>query len=161
MGEVWLTPSEAHYAAMIGVARHIEALRANRPDRYGADEHDGWSLHIEGAAGELAAAKYLGVYWSAPVNTYSTGGDVGDLQVRTRSRHDYDLIIREKDRDEDRFILVTGKTPHFRLRGWLTGAEAKTPQYLKEYGGRSPAWFVPASALHPIEDLSSLTLNHS
>lgn len=151
--EITLTPQEAQYAAMVGIQRHIEALRAARPDRYGANTDDGWTLHIEGAAGELAVAKHLGVYWAAPVNTYSTGGDVGALQVRTRSRHDYDLIVRPKDRDTDRFILVTGRTPHFRLHGWITGAEAKQDRYLQTHGGREPAWFVPAANLHPMEEL--------
>jgi len=158
--EVTLTPVEVALAAMTGVKRQIEALRAGRPDRYGADAADGWSLHIEGAAGESAAAKVLDRYWAAPVNTFGSGGDVGSLQVRTRSRHDYELIVRDKDRDEDAFILVTGAVPRFRVHGWLFGREAKQTQWRREHGGRSAAFFVPQDKLSPLFTLrKALDLN--
>lgn len=151
--DVTLTPVEVELAAMTGVKRQIEALRAGRPDRYGADAHDGWSLHIEGAAGEAAAAKVLDRYWGATVNTFSSGGDVGLLQVRTRSRHDYELIVRDKDRHEDAFILVTGTVPRFRVHGWINGRDAKREEWKREHGGRPAAFFVPQDKLSPLSTL--------
>lgn len=151
--EVLLSRAELFVAAMVGVSRQIQALRERRPDRHGADHEDGWMLHIEGAAGEMAAARVLDRYWGAPVGTYRTGGDVGDVQVRTRSRHDYELIVRGSDRDEDAFVLVTGRAPRFKVHGWIRGAEAKRPQWERTHGGRAPAFFVPHDALLPLSGI--------
>lgn len=153
--EIVLTPSELQVAASVGVARHVQALREGRPDRHGARADDGWSLHIEGAAGEMAAARAMGRYWDAPVGTFKHGGDVGAIQVRTRSQHLYELIVRRDDRSEDTFVLVTGRAPRYRVHGWITGADAKRPEWLQAHGGRPPAYFVPHNALRSLADLST------
>lgn len=153
MSEVVLTPAELHLAAMVGAARQIQALRERRPDRHGADPAEGWMLHIEGAAGEMAAARALDRYWAAPIGTYRLGGDVGEVQVRTRARHEYGLIVRADDRNSDAFVLVTGRAPRFRVHGWMSGSEAKQERWLREHGGRPPAYFVPREALHELADL--------
>lgn len=150
MIRVILTPAELLVAATVGVARHIQALKERRPDRHGARCDDGWSLHIEGAAGEMAAARAMGRYWDAPVGTYRVGGDIGELQVRTRSDPSYELLIRPNDRDSDVFVLVTGRAPYFTVHGWITGADAKQAQWVKTHGGRPPAYFVPHAALRPL-----------
>lgn len=141
-----LTPYELHLAASVGVRRQIEAMSAGRPDRHG-HSGAGWNLHLEGACGELAVAKALGRYWDGSVNTFKKGGDVGAVQVRTRSKHEYELIVRQGDRDSDVFVLVTGVAPSYRVRGWLRGGDAKRPEWEKTHGDRPPAWFVPHAAL--------------
>lgn len=148
-----LSPPELEAAAEVGSRRHIEALKRRLPDKHGYAKADPWQIHIEGACGELAAAKALGLPWDGPVNTFRRGGDVGDLQVRTRSNHDWDLLIRPKDRPDDVFILVTGVAPSYVVRGWILGKHAQVPKYLKEYGGRPPAFFVPQRDLRPISEL--------
>jgi hypothetical protein len=84
-----------------------------------------WSIHIEGAAGEMAAAKALGRYWAMPVNTFKADGDVGELQIRTGPRHHNEFIVRPGDRDSDTFVLVTGRSPRFRVHGYIIGGQAK------------------------------------
>lgn len=150
-----LSSTETLVASQVGSLRHAEALKRGNPDAFGLSaDKDGWGLHIEGAAGEMAAAKALNVYWGATVNTYKRGGDIGQrIQVRTRSRRDYELLVRPSDRDEDIFVLVTGKSPRFEVHGWLMGREAKHPDFLKNHGGRNPAYFVPHRALRMIEEL--------
>ncbi len=148
-----LTPDELELAAMVGVKRHIGALRDRRADQHGATRDNGWTLHIEGAAGEMATARALGRYWGAPIGTYKRGGDVGAVQVRTRCSDDYDLLIRDRDRADDVFVLVTGLAPNFTVRGWIYGHEARRDEWRKEHGGRPAAWFVPQSALHPLRTL--------
>lgn len=150
MIRVDLTEAELNMAAGVGVARHMQALRENRPDRYGARRDDGWTIHIEGAAGELAVAKAMGRYWHAPVGTFRRGGDVGPIQVRTRSDPTYQLLIRPGDRDSDVFVLVTGIAPNFTVHGWIRARDAKRPEWLHPHGGRPPAYFVPQDALHPL-----------
>lgn len=152
---VALTLAETRAAIEVGVLRQIEAIRQGRPDRFGAKTDDGWSLHIEGAAGEMAVAKMLGRYWDMPVNTYKAGGDVGDIQVRTRSRSDYDLIVRSGDRDGDMFVLVTGRIPRFQVHGYIRGVDAKRPEWARRHGGRASAFFVPQSALTPFRESAS------
>jgi len=152
---ITLTPTEARAAILTGAERQIDALTRGLADKHGAGGEDSWTLHIEGAAGEMAAAKALDRYWQMPVGTFKAGGDVGTLQVRTRSRHDYELIVREDDRDDDRFILVTGTLPRFQIHGWIFGRDAKRPQWLREHGGRAPAFFVPHAELRPLIELDA------
>ena len=153
-GCVTLDTPELKHAAAVGAARHVAAIVRGHRDQHGA-ELGGWSIHIEGACGELAASKALGRVWPAFVNTYrSPQGDLGDgIEVRTRSRHDYELIVRVADPDRP-FVLVTGIAPFFRVHGWIMGGEAKRPEWLKPHGGREPAYFVPHEALRPMDELS-------
>ncbi len=147
--KILLAQHEIEMAAQVGLRRQLEALQRNLPDRHGYNGRDGWTVHIEGAAGELAVAKTLGRFWNGSVNTFHNGGDVGKIQVRTRSKDDYDLIVREDDRDGDYFVLVTGCIPSFEVRGWILGTDAKRPEWLQTHGGREAAYFVPAAALTP------------
>lgn len=150
MIEVKLSRFEMFMAASVGIRRHIEALSRDLPDRHGFDGASGWQVHIEGACGEVAFAKAAERYWSGSVNTFKDGGDVGDVQVRTRSRHDYDLLVRPGDPDTARFVLVTGTAPTYRVWGWIRGSVAKSPHFLRTYGDRPAAYFVPKSELHPV-----------
>lgn len=151
--DITLTWSEVALAASVGMRRHMEALRVNRADSHGRGVDNGWTDHIEGACGEAAAAKALDIYWNGSVNTFKTGGDVGPYQVRTRSDHTFDLIVREDDADDRVFILVRGRVPNFDVVGWIRASDAKCAKWVQTYGGRPPAYFVPASALHALAEL--------
>jgi hypothetical protein len=145
-----LTPVELELAAFIASKRQTENLFKRRPDAHGAPREGGWQLHVEGAAGELAVAKWADKFWSGNLGDLDAD-DVGRIQVRTRSRHDYDLIIHPSDPDNRAFVLVTGLAPHFVLRGWIWGAEGKRPEYWRDPAGGRPAFFVPQAALRPME----------
>lgn len=140
-------------ACLVGMRRQLAALRRHLPDRYGCDEFDGWSVHIEGAAGEMAVAKALNQYWNGSVNTFHASDIGAHIQVRTRHLHTYDLIVRPLDSNADAFVLVTGKAPTFTIQGWLQGHHAKQPKYLQTYGGRPAAYFIPQPDLLPISSL--------
>lgn len=148
--EVSLSKMEALMAVNVGLMRHFSSLFAGRADKHGARE--AWDLHIEGACGELAVAKVTGAYWDAAIDVFKRP-DVGGLQVRTRSRHDYELIVRVNDRDSDRFVLVTGRCPRYVIRGFIVGADAKQQRWLKAHGDREEAYFVPHDALTPLTAL--------
>ncbi len=150
---VTLSGHELMQASVIGAMRHVSAITRNLPDKHGLDS-SGWSEHIEGACGELAVAKAINCFFSGTVNTFKSGGDLGsNLQVRTRSKHEYELIVRDGDRDDDVFILVTGKSPNFVVRGWIRGVDAKREEWKKAHGGRVMAFFVPHSELQPVAQL--------
>jgi hypothetical protein len=144
---------EISAAAQVGVSRNVEAIRAGYRSRMrGKDSM--WDRHVLGALGECAFAKATGRYWSGSVNTFKSGGDVGNtIQIRTRSKHDYDLIVRDDDRDDDIYVLVTGGPQEFLVHGWMLCADAKSKQFVSDYGGYGEAYFVPQSELRPVEEL--------
>lgn len=153
--EVTLTWYEAAMASHVGWMRQLAAVKAGKPDLHGYDG-EGWSEHIEGACGEMAVAKMLGIFWDGSVNTWKAH-DLPGLQVRTRSRHDYDLTVRPNDDDEAHWVLVTGRCPEYRIHGWIAGADAKLPAWSRTYGGRPAAYFVPQSELRGMDKLITKT----
>ncbi len=63
---------------MVGALRQIESIRLRLQDQYGADPDNAWSIHIEGAAGEMAAAKAsaaTGPCRSTPSKTAATSAN--------------------------------------------------------------------------------------
>lgn len=114
----------------------------------------GWQTQVEGACGELAAAKALGCYWPAGVNTFKGDLDLADFEVRTRSKHHYGLLVRENDPLDRKFLLVTGECPFYTVWGWATAAEVRQhgKQLDPQNDGRPPFWVLDdKSKLHPIE----------
>jgi hypothetical protein len=103
-------------------------------------------LDIEGAAGEMAVAKLANIYWNGNMGNLKAA-DVGRLQVRTRSRDYYDLILHPTDPDDSAFILVVGKAPRFRIVGWIVARDGKLQKWWKDPAGNRPAFFVPQSEL--------------
>ncbi len=152
MVEVTLAPNEFYYASTIGVMRQIKNLQNRRRDRYGAQKEDGWRMHIEGACGECAFAKWMGMFWSGSLENLRAA-DVGAYEVRTRSRPYYDLIVHPNEADDARFVLVLGTAPHFKLAGYMYGRDAKDQRYWSDPAGGRPAFFVPQKELQPIEEL--------
>lgn len=143
---------EVSRAALVGVSRNVEALRKGLQNRLPIN--DEWNIHILGALGEAAFCKATNRYWSGSVNTFKSGGDVGgNIQIRTRSKHSYDLIVRDGDKDNDVYVLVTGGPNDFVIHGWMRCKDAKTPRFRNNYGNHGEAYFVPKSALLDIEPL--------
>lgn len=147
---IQLTNHELMMAALVGVMRHVGSLKRGLQPKHGCKEDECWQVHLEGACGEAALAKYLNLFWDGTVNTFKRGGDVGEFQVRTRSRHDYELLIRHDDPPEKIYWLVTGLAPSYVIRGWMRGSEVMMHEdWYKSHGGRPPAWFAPQRFLHP------------
>lgn len=144
---------EISRAALVGVSRNVEALRKGLQNTRPISESD-WHIHILGACGEVAFAKATNRYWSGSVNTFKTGGDIGGhIQIRTRSKSNYDLIVRDNDNDNDIFVLVTGGPAEFDVKGYMRASDAKAEKYKANWGNYGEAYFVPQSELRPIRDL--------
>ncbi|CAB4197130.1 hypothetical protein UFOVP1304_4 [uncultured Caudovirales phage] len=150
---ITLTPPEMMIASQVGCMRHISAVKAGLTDKHGASPGN-WQVHIDGALGEIAVAKALDRFWSGSVNTFKAADIGANIQVRTSQRHDSRLIVRHDDSDDDLFVLVTGIAPDYRVRGWISGADAKQDQWLANPHNREAAFFVPESALHPISSIT-------
>ena len=142
---------EVSRAALVGVSRNVEAMRKGCVNRMQIG--DEWSAHILGALGEAAFAKATNRYWSGGVNTFKAADIGSNIQVRTRSKASYDLIVRSADRDDDVYVLVTGGPTEFVLHGWIRCGDAKRDEFKANYGMHGEAYFVPKSELNPIEPL--------
>lgn len=143
---------EVSRAALVGVSRNVEAMRRGCAEKLKGSV-DAWERHVKGALGECAFAKATNRYWSGSVNTFKAPDFEGNIQVRARSDNNHDLIVREDDHDEDLFVLVTGGPSEFTIHGWVQGLEAKRNEYRANPGGYGVAYFVPHSALRPIDPL--------
>ena len=138
--------------AIVGVERCCQALMEEREPQHGADPESLWQLHVEGALGESAYFQFRGASKLPTVGVYKGEHDAGKAEVRTRSRHDWELIVRQRDPIDAFYVLVTGSYGDYLIHGYISGEEARQDQWVKTHGGRSPAWFVPQSALTPFPE---------
>lgn len=160
MTQITLTNAEVATAWDVAKAREERALcglRYGTPYKDRRINRNGSSLgdELSGACGEFVVAKYLGIPWPDSVDIYAFGRHPDlppDWQVRTRARADADLVIRPKDDPGQRFVLVTGAGPEFRIRGCIRGRAGMRIDYYADRGnyGR-PAYWVPQRALVPME----------
>lgn len=144
--KVKLSTQEMAAAAMVGVRRKVMSLK--RQETAGHDKSN-WSDEIEGAMGECAVAKALGIYWSPEVNVFKVP-DVGDLHVRQTTHLNGKLIYRPGDADGV-YILVRGSLGDYDVVGWKHSNECADSKYLQAPNGRPPAYFV--DELNPLKTL--------
>lgn len=113
-------------------------------------------IHLLGAAGEMAVASYLGLKEHLYKETEAKRGsaDLPDnIDVKTRSKASYDLIVQKGESPDKRFVLVTIQEQKTLIHGWCYGYEAMQEQYWADPARGRPAYFVPKEALKPIESL--------
>lgn len=152
---VILTDEEMLECAKDGALRLINALSARRTGAHGFNrDHERWQIDIEGVATERAAAKALGLPYTATVGELDTDeGDIGpDLQVRGTKYGTGSLLVHDRDHDHHKFILVTGIYGNYDVRGWIFARDGKDKKLWKEYKGRGAYW-VPQKLLHPLDTL--------
>jgi len=146
-----LTLHEILVASQVGILRQLEDIKANKKSFIGEKQDMAWQRHIEGALSECAMAKYLNVYWS---KSPWFNPDVGDVEVRTTTHETGRLIIRERDKDDTKYYLLTGINGKYTIRGYVYAREAKQDKYLDQpVAGRPPSYFVPQSDLRMSDEL--------
>jgi hypothetical protein len=146
---ITLSASEMMLAAQAGVMRTVENMVRGANGNHGSAVDD-WTMSIEGALAEWAASKAIGIHW--PGKGQMRSADAGNLQIRSTPRPDGCLILHPADNDGDMFVLMVGSGRNWQPKGFMRAQEGKIEKYWKE-GVRSPAFFVPQSALHPILEL--------
>jgi hypothetical protein len=127
----------------------VSALFRGRPDAYGCSPGYGWQHHCDGAAAEMAVAKWLGVYWEplAPEGDLSRIlGDVGEYEVRSTRNPQGSLILHERDAGDKMFYLVINAAPRFVIAGSLLAADGKRNEFWRT-DRPTPAYFVPQDFL--------------
>ena len=152
--KIKLEAYEIYMAAMVGMRRRISIMAKtgfkNTNKTHSKDF--GWHTDIEAACAEMVVAKFLGMYWDYSVDTFKVP-DVGGIQVRHTAYDTGCLVIRDADSNDEIFLLVTGSSPEYFIRGWVTGYSGKKDEYLRYQdtpGGE--AWFVPQESLrNPME----------
>lgn len=144
--DVRLTNFEILDAAAVGVQRQVQNIHHGARQKYGAGNAQNWQIALEGALGEKALAKYLGIYWAGKGALGAP--DVGEHDVRTTAHHDGRLIVHPDDAD-DRFIwLLTGQYGEYMVRGGIQGKEAKQERWWCDPTGKGRhAYFIPQDRL--------------
>lgn len=136
-----LTESEIIIAGSVCVQRYAQNLTNGKKEMYGAEDRFGFQYMMDGALGEMAAAKWLGRYWNGSVGNL-LAADVGDFQIRTTRRSSAELILHDADKDADIFLLLYLFRDMVAIAGWCYGIEGKQPEYWRDDIKR-PAYFVP------------------
>lgn len=148
---------ERQQAMEEGQRRHAvndaKGLRGrNRGPRFGQKALD---VHLLGAAGEMAVASFLGMKDKLYQETEAKRGsdDLPGIDVKTRSKHSYDLIVQKRSDEHKKYVLVTIESGTTFLHGWCWGHEAMDEKYWADYARGRPAYFVPQSALRSMDTL--------
>lgn len=146
-----LTPSELYIAAQAGAIRRITSLKEghNHFKHQPEDKGHPWDWDIEGAAAEMALAKFLGLYWGADNRSFKLP-DVHNIQVRSTTRPDGCMIVRKNDDPRYRYVLIVGREGEYRLAGWRSGKWCKSQP--KHY--RNGCWWIPQDELISMGEFS-------
>lgn len=141
--QIELTPVEMMIAGQVGTMRRVKSRQMGLKDKDLSSWKASWGNDFDGAAAEMALAKYLNVYWDGSVNSFKQP-DVGEFQVRSTNLLNGRLIIRPNDAvDDEIFVLVlTGEIPTISIVGWFRCGDAKKEKYWDDN-----AWWVPQEDL--------------
>ena len=62
------------------------------------------------------------------------------------------LLLHPRDLDDAPYVLMTGGGGAYQVRGWIMGRDGKQEKYWGDRANQNrPAYWVPQSALNPIE----------
>jgi hypothetical protein len=156
--EFVFNPEERRLAMEEGIRRQsvneAKGLRGrNNGPRFGAKALE---VHLLGAAGEMAVASYMGLkehlYLEKEAKRDSC--DLPGIDVKTRSKASYDLIVQKREDPRKKFVLVTIENQKTLIHGWCYGEEAMQEQFWADPARGRPAYFVPKEYLRPMETLS-------
>lgn len=175
----WL---DVTFAAGVGAAWHIEAIKRNADARDRWDDNSGqaaWNRHIEGALAEAAFCTYLDIdpRQHMAVNVYQSQADIAGCNVRLSANQTIlcpkckaaadkyhrprSLMWRECEAPDTPLVAIAKSGPmaagmQFNVLGWAFGNDIKKhPDAYFDAGGRgkAAAWFLSVGQLRPIETL--------
>jgi hypothetical protein len=113
-------------------------------------------MHILGATGELAVASYLGLRKFVYLESKPKRGSSDlppNIDVKTRSKHYYDLICQLDESQFKILVLVTVENNTALIHGWITSKQAMNKKWIKDPAGGRSAYFIPKSELLCMESL--------
>jgi len=113
---------------MIAALREIQHERKQTKTRYGWDDSvDSPSVRFLSLCGEIAAARFLGLYWPLAYRK-PVVPDLAGVEVFTPRNRKHNLLLHDGDTDEVRWLLVVGPPPEMEIVGWAWTAEIRTPE---------------------------------
>lgn len=145
------------YLLSLDDAAHCQAVAYHRclnwsrsVESNGQPEGELLARNIEGAYGELALARHLGIRWEESLSPDGQHGDVAGHQVRATTHRHGCLILHHHDADHQAHYLVTlPDLPLVHVVGWIRGEDGKAERYWADPTGTGrPAFFVPQDRLH-------------
>jgi hypothetical protein len=155
--EFTFTPEERRLAMEEGMRRQsvneAKGLRGrNRGPRFG---DKALQVHLLGAAGEVAVASYLGMKHELfkEKEARRDSDDLPGIDVKTRSKSHYDLIVQKGADARKKYVLVTIENQKTLLHGWCYGEEAMQDRFWADPARGRPAYFVQQSFLRSMESL--------
>lgn len=152
------TPEEKQAAMEEGMRRQAvnEAKRLRGRNGGASFGNKALEIHLLGAAGEMAVASHLGMKSFLYQATEAERGscDLPGIDVKTRSKHQYDLIVQKNEPAEKKYVLVTIQNKTTLVHGWIHGGDAMQEKFWADPAKGRPAYFVPKEYLHPIETLT-------
>jgi hypothetical protein len=116
-------------------------------------------MHELGAMGEMAVAAHLGLeeaVFNESLPRWGSSDLPYDIEVKTRSRHCYDLIVQRNERPDKNMVLVTIERDEIFIQGWCVSGDVMKKEYWSDPAGGRAAYFVPVSELNPSETLKDL-----
>jgi len=111
-------------------------------------------FHQVGCLGEMAVASYLGLKDALFQESDAVRGSFDlpfCIDVKTRTKHYYDLIVQLDEEPGKNYWLVTIQNKTIRIHGWIEHDQCTKPEYVKDPAKNRSAYFVPQSALRSPE----------
>ena len=112
------------------------------------------ALHQIGALGEMAVASYLELkdfLYLDKIPKKDSYDLPSGIDVKTRAKHYYDLIVQLDEKENKNFWLCTIQSGEIHIKGWIQGRFCFKPEFIKDPAGGRKAYFVPQSKLWPPE----------
>jgi hypothetical protein len=158
--EVILSPEQYGRAEAEAIRRQTvnEAKRLRGRNNAPASGKKALDIHRLGCVGEIALAALLGLEDQVFCEEAAVSGSAdlpGGIDVKTRPKHGYDLLVPLQCRLDHRYVLVTYEETIL-VVGWILGEDAAKHRYIKELKRGRPCYVVPQADLRPIETLEEL-----
>ena len=151
------TEEERALAMQEGMRRQgVNAAKGLRGRNGGAWQgNKALGIHLLGAAGEMAVGSVLGLkkHLYKEVEAKRGSDDLPGIDVKTRSKHSYDLIVQKNEDPNKKFVLVTIEKGITLIHGWCWGREAMDEKFWADPARGRPAYFMPKEHLHPMESI--------
>lgn len=144
----------------IGTYQEEESKRRGLNDRsFSGDEGDSLLRSITAKQAEFAVQRHGGgTARVTQVNEFHDYPDVGLVNVRYTFNPGYGMIITKRDQGKVPMILVTGKSPNFKLMGWCIPDYSKQAIY-KVHQGRNEECETEFGFLQEMKDHEACQVN--
>lgn len=152
--KVRLDECEISLGMAVGCWRHARVIREGLKAGHGEAGATDLVRHMNGALGELALAKALGVYWGGSSADFGKDGDVARFEVRTTSHERGSLIAYPNDPPGRLLVLVVLGPTWARIAGYISAGNARLvgspppPRMVRP--GSPQQWWVAQERLTPI-----------